>query len=159
MDAAAPSRSSGQPAGDGDWQQDRSRRPFGAVLITVPDGAGWPLPASKGDGLEAALLDHAGAPLELEEDGERARPRGHAFSPWRAAVAVLAVAALAAAGYVWLYAGGDAGGVAWRLLKAREEEDRDVRRSFLLPLYPKPRRSGGGAPENLTAGNVPPTTG
>nr|CAB3467760.1 unnamed protein product [Digitaria exilis] len=152
--AAAPSPSSGQPAGDEDWQQDRSsRRPHGAVLITVPDGAGWPLPASKGDGLEAALLDHAGAPLELEEDGERARPRGHAFSPWRAAVAVLAVAALAAAGYVWLYAGGDAGGVAWRLLKAREEEDRDVRRSFLLPLYPKPRRSGG-APENLTAGNV-----
>jgi len=74
---------------------------------------------------------------------------------------VFALAALAVGGYVSLYAGGGAG-AAWRLLEAREEgEDHGGRRSFLLLLYPKPRR--GGAAGNLTAatststGNVFPT--
>ncbi|CAN6164317.1 unnamed protein product [Urochloa humidicola] len=146
-------------------QQQSSRRSlFGAVLIAVPDGhGGSPLPASSSsDGLlEAALLadHHAGA------TGERPRP---SFSPWRAAVAVLALAA--AAGYVFVYGAGgveDAAGAAWRRLvdgrRGEEEGCGGGRRSFLLPLYPKPRRGAGagGAAENLTdaaaaqhAGNV-----
>ena len=123
------------------------------------DGPGSPsLPASSSDGVAAALLGRAGAAGSdddgalLEAEDERPRPWGESFSPWRLAVAVFALAALAAAGYVCLYAGGGAG-AAWRLLEAREEEGEDCggRRSFLLPLYPKPRRGDGAAAGNLTA--------
>ena len=170
--AARPTPSSARPVqGDGDGdQQQHPRRPFGAVLITVPDGDGPSspsLPASSSDGMAAALLDHAGAAGSddgalMEAEDERPRPWGQSFSLWHATVVVFALAALAAAGYVCLYAGGGAG-AAWRLLEAREEEgeDRGGRRFFLLPLYPKPRR--GGAAGNLTAatststGNVFPT--
>ncbi|CAL5037997.1 unnamed protein product [Urochloa decumbens] len=169
--AATPSPSPGRPVEeerDGDQQQRNSRRPlFGAVMIVVPDvpAGGSPLPASSSGGLlEAALLaDHAGASDAAE------RPRPPSFSPWRAAVAVLTLAALAAAGYVCAYAGGDgAAGAAWRrIMEAREEveggegEERGGRRSFLLPLYPKPRHGAGGAPENLTAAAAasPPAAG
>ncbi|CAL5052336.1 unnamed protein product [Urochloa decumbens] len=172
---AAPSPSSGRPVvekeRDGDQQRQRgSRRSFlGAVLITVPDGTGSPpLPASSsGASLEAALLDHAGA--GGASDPERPRPRGEpssSFSPWRAAAAaaVLALAALAAAaGYVCVYGGGDAAGAAWRRLvegRSEDEEGRGERRSFLLPLYPKPRRgAGAGAAENLTAAAATPASG
>jgi hypothetical protein len=155
-----------QEEGDGDEQQN-GRRSFGAVLITVPDGPGSGLPASSSDGIAAALLDHAGAAgsdddaLMEAEDG-RPRPLGESFSLWRATVAVFALAALAVAGYVCLYSGGSGGtGATWRLLEAREEEGegRGGRRSFLLPLHPKPRRSGGdgrdGAARNLTAASPP----
>ncbi|RLM56311.1 aspartic proteinase Asp1-like [Panicum miliaceum] len=162
-----------QEEADGDEQQN-GRRPFGAVLITVPDGPGSGLPASSSDGIAAALLDHAVAAGSdddalMEAEDERPRPLGESFSLWRTTVAVFALAALAAAGYVCLYSGGSGGaGATWRLLEAREEEGegRGGRRSFLLPLHPKPRRSGGdgrdGAAKNLTAaspptGNVFPT--
>ncbi|CAN6207992.1 unnamed protein product [Urochloa humidicola] len=157
-----PGRPMEEEEGSGDRQRQSPRRP---LLITVPDGPGSPLPASSSDGLlEAALLDHA----------ERAPPRGQpaSFSPWRAAVAVLALAALAAAGYVCVYGGREVAGgaVAWRrLMEAREEEEegdgepeRGEHRSFLLPLHRKPRRGGGGgggAAENLTAAAPPPAAG
>ncbi|TKW20898.1 hypothetical protein SEVIR_4G198100v4 [Setaria viridis] len=162
----APSPPSGRPVQEDGDRQRSSQRPFGAVLITVPDGPGSALPASSGNGLRAALLDHAGA---VGSDEERPRPRGQSFTLWRATVAVLALAALAAAGYVCLYTDGDAAGAAWRLLGASEEEeegeDRGGRKSFLLPLYPKPHRGGGearkrasgGAAENLTAAAFPST--
>lgn len=164
---AAQSPSSGQgPAQeeerhDGDRQRS-SRRPHGAVLITVTDDGpgGSPFPASSKNGLEAALLvDHA-AVAHPEDEEEPPRPQGKSsFSLWRATVAVLVLAALAAAGYVCLYEGGDYG-AAWRFLEASEEEDEGEDmggpRSFLLPLYPKPRR-GSGAAENLTAAAFPST--
>ncbi|CAN6198030.1 unnamed protein product [Urochloa humidicola] len=164
----SPWRPVEEEGGSDQQQRQSSRRPLlGAIMITVPDSPGGsPLPASSSsDGLlEAALLaDNAGA------TGERPRP---SFSPWRAAVAVLALAALAAAaGYVCVNGAGgvdDAAGAAWRRFvegrRGEEEEkegDGDGRRSFLLPLYPKPRRSdgAGGAAENLTAAAASPNAG
>ncbi|OEL19840.1 Aspartyl protease APCB1 [Dichanthelium oligosanthes] len=160
---APPSPSSGRPVEEWDGEQQKnSRRPHGAVLIMVPDGLGSPLPASSSGGLRAALLDRAGVAASNDDEEEE---RGRSFSPWRATVAVLALAALAAAAYACVYAGGDTG-AAWRLLEAREEA-KSGRRSFLLPLYPKPRRGGGveagklsndgAAAENLTAATSPLT--
>lgn len=132
--------------------------PNGYVTIVVPND-GHALPASS----PPPPHDDADAPEEEEDEWPRPRPPGATSSSlWRAAVAVLALAALAvavAAGYVSLYGGGDAAAAAaWgRLLEAREDDGDEVRggrRSFLLPLYPKPRR-GGDWPQNSTL--FPPT--
>ncbi|XP_062233107.1 aspartyl protease APCB1-like [Phragmites australis] len=146
---------------------DQPCSPHGTVVIVLPDDIGG-LPTSVSVAEEAvALLHRAGAvggdaaasnaeDAGRREEEERPRPR---FSLWRAAGAALALAALAVAGYVCLYADGHAG-AAWRFLALREEEWGD-RRSFLLPLYPKARaggvRAGGsdGAPQNLTAAIFP----
>ncbi|KAJ1258944.1 hypothetical protein BS78_10G114900 [Paspalum vaginatum] len=149
--AAAPVASSRRPDEeevDG-TPQKQPRLPNGAVAIVVPHD-GHELPASSrngvgaGAGVAAPLLDHADAPEAT-------------VSPWRAAAAALLLAALAVAGYACLYAAGDAR-AAWRLMAAREGEgeggDRAARGSFLLPLYPKPRRGGAGGrdpPQNSTA--------
>lgn len=115
----------------------------GHVMIVVPDDA-HALPASAS---ASAPPRDADGPNEESGDEEERTPAGATSSLWRAAV--LALAALAVAGYVCLYAGGDDdAGVAWRLLEGRREDGGDDeypggRTSFLLPLYPKPPRRGG----------------
>ncbi|KXG19766.1 aspartyl protease APCB1-like isoform X2 [Sorghum bicolor] len=131
----------------------RPRLPNGYVMIVVPnDGRDLPASSPPHDGYD-------GPDKEDEEEEPRATS-----SLWRPAVLALAALAAVAAGYVCLqYAGGDAAGAAWRLLETREEDgDGRGRRSFLLPLYPKPRRggatklaSGGDWPHNSTANLFP----
>lgn len=150
------SQSPGPPEEQDDGRQPHPRVPNGYVMIVVPND-GHELPASSSCNEDAGAAD-ADAPEEEEE--ERPRPPGAraTSSLWRAVVAVLALAALAVAGYVCLYAGGDAAGAAWRLLETREEDDGGGdegpagRGSFLLPLYLKPRH---GIPQNST-GNLFP---
>ncbi|KAL6838599.1 hypothetical protein ACP4OV_031556 [Aristida adscensionis] len=125
----------------------------GVVVITLPDGhGGWPSSTSSSPSpareAAVALLERAGAAGDAggAERAVEERPRTASASPRRAAGAVLALVALAVAGYLCLHA---EAGAAWRLLAARGHGGGA---SFLLPLYPKARAGGGeSAARNSTA--------
>ncbi|TVU11700.1 hypothetical protein EJB05_45302 [Eragrostis curvula] len=112
-------------------------KPHGVVVIVLPDGGGRHDRTSFAGEEEAVAFLDSGA-TDWSEEEER-RPRA-ALSLRRAAGAVLALAALAVAGYFCLYAGADA---AWRFLLAPEEASGGGQgaSSFVLPLYAKERNS------------------
>ncbi|CAD6339578.1 unnamed protein product [Miscanthus lutarioriparius] len=156
MAATTPVTSSPGPPeeqDEGRTKPHHQRVPNGYVMIVVPNDRRDELPAS-------SPPRDADAPEEEREDEEERSPRATS-SLWRAAVAVVALAALAVAGSVCLYADGDAATAAWRLLDTREDGGGDEGaaggRSFLLPLYPKPHR-GDNWLQNSTS-LFPPLTG
>ncbi|XP_062228657.1 aspartyl protease APCB1-like [Phragmites australis] len=151
--SASPEKTGPQTA-----EGKRQPRLHGVVAIRLPGNHdGWP--ASPMDEAAVAFLDRAGA-ADVGDSGTREEELREVFSLWRAAGVVLALAALALAGRLCLYADE---GSAWRFLVAGEEEQGD-RASFLLPLYPKARGGGGvragasgRAAQNWTASVLPIT--
>ncbi|KAL6607001.1 hypothetical protein ACP70R_042654 [Stipagrostis hirtigluma subsp. patula] len=139
-------------------------RLHGVVMIALPEGDdGWPSSSPAGEAA-VAFLDRAGAAdADAAGWGEEERRRT-AFSLRRAAGAVLALAALAVAGYFCLYAGAGTGAALRFLSAPAEEQGQGGRASFLLPLYSKARAGAGagvvtgasdGAAQNSTAAALP----